>query len=243
MKSHNESYLIRHGPCAKCGSRDNRAEYSDGHFYCFGCQDYTPSTERRKMTHNVKPPLSSAHEYYFNHLESVVPPGENRLWLKRYISDAEIDRYFCWHPLEKRHVFLKKFPNESFFLEMRSVDPTKSKTQTYGEKPLIILGDTAGANEIVIVEDLVSAIKISRQYVAIPMFGSYISRMSLAQALERVPTAKKFIFWMDADKWITSMSMAKTMGYLLPTEAVYTQRDPKEHTDEEIEKVVENLDL
>lgn len=139
-------------------------------------------------------------------------------------------------------MFLKKFPDNKFFLEMRSVDPNKSKMQTYGEKPLIILGDIDAAKEIVIVEDLVSAIKVSRQYAAIPMFGSFISRINLAMAMERVPTAEKFVIWMDADKWTMSMSLAKTMGYLMPCEAVYTSRDPKEHTDEEIEKVVENLE-
>lgn len=35
------STLIRHGPCPECGSRDNLAEYSDGHTYCYGCSKYT----------------------------------------------------------------------------------------------------------------------------------------------------------------------------------------------------------
>ena len=32
-----ESELIGKGPCSKCGSSDARAEYSDGHSYCFVC--------------------------------------------------------------------------------------------------------------------------------------------------------------------------------------------------------------
>ncbi len=35
-----ESTLIGHEPCEKCGSRDNKAVYSDGHSFCFGCQHY-----------------------------------------------------------------------------------------------------------------------------------------------------------------------------------------------------------
>lgn len=35
-----DSTLVEHGPCEECGSRDNRATYSDGHSYCFGCQTY-----------------------------------------------------------------------------------------------------------------------------------------------------------------------------------------------------------
>ena len=32
-----ESEFIKHVPCPKCGSRDNAGQYSDGHYYCFGC--------------------------------------------------------------------------------------------------------------------------------------------------------------------------------------------------------------
>ena len=32
-----ESAFIKHVPCPKCGSRDNAGQYSDGHYYCFGC--------------------------------------------------------------------------------------------------------------------------------------------------------------------------------------------------------------
>lgn len=32
--------FIRHGPCPKCHSRDNRAFYADGSSWCFGCREY-----------------------------------------------------------------------------------------------------------------------------------------------------------------------------------------------------------
>ena len=35
-----ESEFVRHIQCEECGSRDNAAEYSDGHTYCFGCAAY-----------------------------------------------------------------------------------------------------------------------------------------------------------------------------------------------------------
>ena len=36
----NESEFVRHIECEDCGSRDNAAEYTDGHTYCFGCTAY-----------------------------------------------------------------------------------------------------------------------------------------------------------------------------------------------------------
>ena len=35
-----DSEFVRHVECEECGSRDNAAEYSDGHTYCFGCAAY-----------------------------------------------------------------------------------------------------------------------------------------------------------------------------------------------------------
>lgn len=44
------STLVSHEACDECGSRDNRAVYTDGHSFCFGCQTYTHGeiTESRK---------------------------------------------------------------------------------------------------------------------------------------------------------------------------------------------------
>jgi len=36
-----ESEFVQHVPCDECGSRDNGAQYSDGHVYCFGCGAWT----------------------------------------------------------------------------------------------------------------------------------------------------------------------------------------------------------
>lgn len=35
-----DSEFVRHIECEECGSRDNAAEYTDGHTYCFGCAAY-----------------------------------------------------------------------------------------------------------------------------------------------------------------------------------------------------------
>lgn len=37
-----QSNFVKHGPCEKCGSKDNVAWYDDGHGYCNGCQHYYP---------------------------------------------------------------------------------------------------------------------------------------------------------------------------------------------------------
>ena len=39
------SEFIRHVPCPNCGSRDNAGQYSDGHYYCFGCGHWWKDNE------------------------------------------------------------------------------------------------------------------------------------------------------------------------------------------------------
>ncbi len=38
-----EAVFVKHEPCNNCGSSDANSLYSDGHYYCFSCQTYTPA--------------------------------------------------------------------------------------------------------------------------------------------------------------------------------------------------------
>ena len=38
-----EAEFVRHEPCGNCGSSDANSLYTDGHYYCFSCQTYTPA--------------------------------------------------------------------------------------------------------------------------------------------------------------------------------------------------------
>jgi len=40
-----ESEFVRHMPCGNCGSSDGNSLYSDGHTYCFVCEDRTPGDD------------------------------------------------------------------------------------------------------------------------------------------------------------------------------------------------------
>ena len=40
-----ESEFLYHEPCEACGSSDAKSVFSDGHTYCFSCEDWTPPTE------------------------------------------------------------------------------------------------------------------------------------------------------------------------------------------------------
>jgi len=55
VREQTESTFVRHVPCEACGSHDANSEFSDGHFFCFSCETYTPPEgegERMEATVN-----------------------------------------------------------------------------------------------------------------------------------------------------------------------------------------------
>ena len=75
-----EAKAVRvHQPCPDCGSSDARAEYEDGHAWCFSCETYTPP-ERAEVIHLQ------------NYAESA-PDTSNDDWSARKISKAVCDHY------------------------------------------------------------------------------------------------------------------------------------------------------
>ena len=100
-------------------------------------------------------------------------------------------------------------------------------------KPTCIVGLTKHMNtDIIIVEDLVSAIKVSRYYRCLPLFGSGCSRTKLTR-LRRYSDHLRF--WLDRDKFGTAMKMAKIATQLgFKTDVIRTEKDPKEHINSEI---------
>jgi hypothetical protein len=59
------------------------------------------------------------------------------------------------------------------------------------------------------------------------------------------PRIKTVVFWLDADKRMESFQYAKKQSYLKPSGVVYTEKDPKDCTDDEIiqevNEVIETL--
>ena len=48
-----ETQFSTKGPCDKCGSKDNKATYEDGHTYCYGCKTRTHGDEMKTQYYNT----------------------------------------------------------------------------------------------------------------------------------------------------------------------------------------------
>jgi hypothetical protein len=171
----------------------------------------------------------------------------NWAWLKQYqLTDKEILDNFFYAPLSQRHVFGYKNPiTEDEFFEARAHSPlTRPKSVQNGLKPTMFLGQLE-SEILVIVEDIVSAIKVGRQARVMPLFGSYLSNGQMAD-IGREKGITQCIVWLDCDKYSTGMSYAKMLGMLKPTVAIQTLADPKQLTDDAIivalESALESLE-
>ena len=238
--------FVRHIPCPKCGSRDNRAVYDDGSEWCFGCHDLKRAT--RYMYQEVEEVKAPVH--IISTLETKVPEP-NRSWLKKYLTDDQIDMYFYWSPKMKRHVYLEwryksddDNEGEMTYWEARKVfGPNEStsgisKVISSGSKPYSMWGKWKETGVVVMVEDIVSAIKLSDLVGVMCLHGSSLP-WPMYQRLGNNPAIKKVIIWLDPDKFPQAQAISsKFHSWNKETSVIRTPEDPKDYPLEEIKEIL-----
>jgi len=235
-----DSHVIRKEACPECRrlgndkSGDNLAVYSDLHCYCYRC-GYT--TGRKSFTRH-DPPQSQ---------RIVLPadvttelPFEARAWLEQYqLARLDLNRnHVMWSEKWSRIIF--PYFNETELLAWQGryvgTDKTKAKWFSQGKIHEIIHPVQVTKRKAILVEDIVSAIKVSRQRGAIPIFGSSVS----AKQILRLKTVVDEVwYWLDPDMRTKSVKMAKLSNLLgLPAHVIFSDKDPKEHDHESIANIL-----
>jgi Zn ribbon nucleic-acid-binding protein len=244
------SEFLRHAPCPKCGSKDNLAVYSDGGSHCFGC-GYHPKRE-------ISPYV---HEHDAGRLENSAPSR-----LKRFVSELEkeySEQAIQWaahyalgvEQLLRANCLFSKQRQQLAFLwcddsgnvilaQGRNFKAdSKLKYITYGtpEDVLPIYYHRDGSrrtNRLVIVEDALSAIKISSLSDSMPCLSSDLSRTKLNR-LARLYGA--FTVWLDSDMFHKAQRIARRLELMgCEAKAVWTELDPKCYDLEAIDKVLKS---
>lgn len=234
---------VTHGPCPKCGSRDNLATYEDGHEWCFGCKYYVPPpntlanrvSQFLKKTETSKEisPLPSDCVAYI--------PHDPLTWIKKYgITDEEIKRNnFLWSEHRQQLIFpITGESGEIIAYQARNFDKESAAKRKYFSQGnldsiLHLLPSELDYPEtVVLTEDLISAIKVGRHCTAMPLFGAYASDSRLNR-LRRYYS--KLVVWLDYDKLVDArktVSRASKIGF--NSSAIHTELDPKELSDRQI---------
>ena len=228
------SKFIRHLPCPKCRSKDNLGEYDD-HFYCFGCQYHKLKNDLNTLRKRYE--RSSMSNNIVNASIQTTPdlPRNAMKWLLSYgISLEEIAQHKLeWCEQNGTLVLL----NTGTYWQGRSFKQYGPKYMSHGYKPLTIYGE---GDTIILVEDILSAIKVSRVagYCSAPLLGSSLS----TDFEDKITKQFKSVYvWLDRDKAKNAIRIKnKLKGLGITSRVVITPSDPKEYTTKEIEQWLKN---
>jgi len=232
--------FLRHEPCPKCRENgrdrhgDNLGVFSDG-VHCFSCgystfvningnAIYKPKDERKDK--KVGLPMDST----FN------LPVEALDWLNQYgITMEEInENKLMWSDYFSRLIFPYFGEGEDLLAWQgryipRGTNEVKPKWFSQGNLHTVLVVKGSG-DPLVVVEDIVSAIKVGRVTRAMPIFGSKVHRNLIS-----LVDTKTVMIWLDYDKYLQATKESESLrklGYVSYT--VASRHDPKCYTEEEI---------
>jgi hypothetical protein len=235
------SNFERHEPCPECGSRNNLGVWSDGHKFCFGCGYYVPASGD---VHQVKQRLSAPSNGLVPYLPddvSVHIPEVPYRWLKLCLTDEEILKHRVGWSNEKESVVFPVFGKDGELLMWQSryfganKKYPKYLTKGYKGDILHILGEHP-TNRVVLVEDLVSAIVVSRLENSMPLWGSTIHLKTLRQLARYYG---HLAIWLDSDKLATALKTSGQARLIFESvEVLNSEKDPKYQTEEQLRKIL-----
>ncbi len=243
------STFVKHEPCPKCGSKNNLGRYSDGSAWCFGCGYYEKPTLDAQLQEFVKGVDKSSKV-----CRSLPEDAETAFpkivldWLGKYsLTSEEVrDNNFLYSPYKKLLIFpvYEDNVNRSNLLMWQGRyfgdNAQYPKYVTYGAKNLLHIIDrnsnldSFSSPDVVLVEDLISAIKVGRVKPALPLWGSTIP---LEHARRLCRLFSNLTVWLDKDKEIEALKQASKLSPLFDSvKVISTELDPKCYDTEQIKE-------
>jgi hypothetical protein len=213
-------------------SGNNLAVYSDGHKHCFACGYYVRGDIVERYKQSLNKEVLTTKNNFFN--KSYNFDSKGLIYLKKYgLTDKEIyDNYF-W--------------DSNGFLVFNGGEYQNARNFTGVGVKYISRGIIRGNEKIflhnqqneciVVVEDAISAIKVSRTCNSVCLHNSIIPLELILRLSKRF---KKLFVWLDKDKMKESFKEAKKAGLLFDdVKIIWTEKDPKEYSDKEIKNYLE----
>lgn len=245
--------VVRHEACPACRKNgkdrrgDNLGVYSDGSTYCFSCGFKAliqPSRQAQSLgVGNLLPSIYKPRREAIN--ASITLPEDINLnfplsaleWVSQYeLNRNDLNEHkVVWSDLYSRLIFPYYATTKSHLLGWQGryfgEDCERPKWYSRGDLGSIyhILGDKSKNSTITLVEDIISAIKISKVgHKAMPLFGSHINSKRLHN-LKLL--CNQINIWLDPDKRIESVKFAEHSLIIgLPCEVIFSEKDPKEES-------------
>jgi hypothetical protein len=240
-----EASFVEAVQCPKCAKQgkdkgaDNFGLYSDGHGYCFSCGFYDRGAgdARLDTKKTIYRPLYVGGETSEDRRRLQQKTTDAATWLKGYgITPFEIERYSI------------EIKEDSIVFPMLTEDgQTVTSTRYFnGSSRYITNGPRSSLRRpwgqkytLVVVEDAVSGIRVARMAGSYPILGSSMPLGVLKTLVERFNGSGGTRIWLDPDKRLESLKIASRGSQWGRCTPVFSERDPKDHTDDEIEKLLE----
>lgn len=246
--------MVRQERCPACAKQgkdrgaNNLAVYSDGHEYCFSCGHYVSGSGISRFKSRVSQEPITKHEVVLPSDSDVCYPTRALEWVGHYdlTRNDLLNHNVLWSESYKRLIFPIYGDTGLMAYQGRYFGPPAPE----GKKPFPkwwgvgdlkntfhILGKSSC--QLVLVEDIVSAIKLSKFTMAMPLFGSHVGAVRFKRLYSLYKNTVEVSIYLDPDKRSESIVEARR-GMLcgLRTRVIYSERDPKE---ESVEKLKELL--
>ncbi len=232
-------------PCPECRRRgqdrsgDNLAVYTD-HKYCFAC-GYGERSGRLSLDH-IKSQFHSVELEKKKNDRSNLPDDcsldlrlDARAWLKKYgLTEQEFeDNKFLWSPKKELLIFPIFVDGLMVMWQGRyfGSNPNYPKYNTQGFKNDVFYIKGKG-EPLVLTEDLISAIKVGRQYSASPLWCSNANRKQL---LTYSRYYESIAIWLDSNMREQSLKLQQRAElFFREVRVVFSDLDPKCYSDGEI---------
>jgi len=170
-------------------------------------------------------------------------PSAGLAWLYQYgITDEEIKQFnICYSERYKRLILPVYNKNGLIYWQGRNLGKVSKENPKYlnirqsGAKNVYFKAyrhNHIQSDILVIVEDILSAIKVGRHFNSLALLGSYFP----LDILKEFSDYAKIIIYLDSDKWKESIKAAKRFNQLTGKQFIvkYHEKDPKELSDEEL---------
>lgn len=242
MKQKNKHLYNEQCPeCAKHGkdnASDNLGVYSNGK-WCFSC-GYMESESRIST---FKRQLSRVQE---ETKPLVVLPEDSSLlfaeravsWVRQYeLTETDLLKLNCvWSEYEQRLIFPIYGKDKQLIAWQGRYFGNLKKAKWWGVGDLHNTYNILGTdNKLILCEDIISAYKVSKVSMAMPLYGSHIGRERFLRLYKLFGYQFDIRVWLDKDKQTEAIKQAKlgqTLG--LKSTTIITDLDPKELTHQQL---------
>lgn len=231
-----------HEPCPRCGSRNNLARYDDGSAFCFGCR----YSERRTSIHWSGPSEPTTRAGIRRTGSDIL--GEPAIeWLRKFdLTVSDLPRnLLTWDPATQQAIFEFRDKDgvvcctqaRNFSSERAANRKYDNVGSAYEAFPLFQKENRAGnaSLTVVVTEDPLSALKVSRQVDAIPCLGTNFPVHKITELRNR--GYQRVVVWLDSDKWREGRDIADKCKWIgLSATTLLTELDPKAYSNEQIKE-------